>query len=82
MRETLFLLMAQHEGKALLPLSLVAKDHFSLTEAVLWRKIEGGEIKLPVIRMDDSQKGAKGVHLSDLAEYIEKRREVARKIAS
>jgi hypothetical protein len=82
MTQTMFLLMAQHEGRAVVPLDEVAKVHFALTEPVLWRKIRGGEIKLPVIEMEASQKGAKGVHLGDLAAYIDQRRVVAQKIAS
>ena len=82
MSQTMFLLMAQHVGRAVVPLDEVAKVHFAMTEPVLWRKIRGGEIKLPVIEMEASQKGAKGVHIGDLAAYIDQRRAVAQKIAS
>jgi len=34
-------------------------------------------IDLPLVRSERSQKSAKGVHLSDLATYLDKRREVA-----
>ncbi|MFC5068893.1 pyocin activator PrtN family protein [Flaviflagellibacter deserti] len=36
-----------------------------------------GEIKIPVVRIENSQKSAKGVHLRDLADYIDERRQLA-----
>lgn len=80
--KTVFLLMAAHDGRALIPLAEVARTYFETTEKTLLIKIKGGQIRLPVIDMEDSQKGARAVHVADLAEYIEKRREIARKIAS
>jgi hypothetical protein len=38
-----------------------------------------GQIKIPVVRMDGSNKGAKGIHLQDLATYIDGLRESAQK---
>jgi len=38
-----------------------------------------GQIKLPIIRIEDSQKAAKGVHLTDLADYLDQQREKALK---
>jgi hypothetical protein len=35
------------------------------------RKIGDGEIRLPVIRIEHSQKCAKGIHLDDLANYLD-----------
>ncbi len=78
--KTLFLLMAQYDGRAVLPIHLVCRDFFChLTPAKLARKISAGEIILPLIRIEESQKSAKGVHLSDLASYIDNRRAVAEK---
>ncbi len=75
---TLFLLMAQYDGRAVVPIDVVCKDYFShLTLPKLLRKVSAGEIDLPLVRSERSQKSAKGVHLSDLAEYLDKRREVA-----
>lgn len=79
---TLFLLMAQHDGKAVIPISEVAKTHFEMTEEVFSRKIREGAILLPVIEMDDSRKSARGVHLQDLAAYIDARRAEALKMVS
>jgi len=77
---TRFLLMAQYGARAIIPLDDVARDYFSMTTDKLARKIVHGEIKLPLVRMDGgSQKSAKGVHVDDLAEWIDARREAARK---
>ncbi|WP_116132170.1 pyocin activator PrtN family protein [Tropicimonas sp. IMCC34043] len=75
---TLFLLMAQNDGRAVVPVDTVCKDYFShLTLPKFLRKVSSGEIDLPLVRSERSQKSAKGVHLSDLATYLDKRREVA-----
>ncbi|MNR66800.1 Pyocin activator protein PrtN [compost metagenome] len=36
-----------------------------------------GEIDLPIVRMEGSQKAARGVHLSDLASYLDIQRQKA-----
>jgi Pyocin activator protein PrtN len=75
---TVFLLMAQFDSAAVIPIDVVCRDYFApLTVPTLLRKISAGEIPLPLVRMETSQKGAKGVHLTDLAEYIDKRRKAA-----
>ena len=77
---TAFLLMAQYNGAAVIPLETVCRDYFRhLTVQKLLRKILAGQIALPVLRMETSQKAARGVHLSDLAEYLDKRRTAALK---
>lgn len=77
---TAFLLMAQYGGKAIIPIDVVCKDYFShLTPAKLVQKISAGDIPLPLVRIEASQKCAKGVHLSDLADYLDARAEAARK---
>ena len=77
---TAFLLMAQYDGKAVIPAEQVCKDYFPhLNTEQFLRKIGAGEIKLPVVRAETSQKSAKGVHLQDLAEYLDGRRDAARK---
>ncbi|SKC78572.1 Pyocin activator protein PrtN [Burkholderia sp. CF099] len=76
--KTVFLLMAQYDGKAVVPIDIVCNDYFApLTSQTLVRKISAGEIALPLVRMESSQKGAKGVHLEDLAKYIDARRAAA-----
>jgi Pyocin activator protein PrtN len=77
---TAFLLMAQYNGAAVIPLEMVCRDYFRhLTVEKLLRKILVGEIALPVLRIEKSQKAARGVHLSDLADYLDKQREAALK---
>jgi Pyocin activator protein PrtN len=71
---TFFILMAQH-NRAVVPLSTLAQDYFPhLTEAKLLRKALAGQVDLPITRIDASQKSARGVHISDLADYIDERR--------
>lgn len=77
---TRFLLMAQYGAKAIIPIEDVARDYFSVTADKLARKIASGEIRIPLVRMDaGSQKAAKGVHIEDLAEWIDARRDAAKK---
>ena len=77
---TAFLLMAQYNGKAIIPLTDVCRDYFShLTPEKLVRKVLAGQIALPIVHIERSQKSAKGVHLQDLADYLDKRRAEAMK---
>jgi len=79
---TAFLLMAQYDGRAVIPLEEVCRDYFQhLSPEKLLRKAGTGEIRLPIVRMEASQKAAKGVHLVDLAAYLDCRREAAIKEA-
>lgn len=72
---TAFLLMAQYNGKAIIPLEDIRRDFFShLTLQKMLRKLGSGDIALPVVRIENSQKCAKGIHLQDLANYLDKRR--------
>jgi hypothetical protein len=75
---TAFLLMAQYNGRAVIPIETVCKDYFShLTLPKFLRKLGAGEIRLPITRIENSQKSAKGVHLQDLADYLDLRRREA-----
>jgi hypothetical protein len=77
---TAFLLMAQYGGKAIIPIEDVCRDYFShLNAAKLVQKISAGEIAIPLVRIESSQKSAKGVSLTDLAVYLNLRIEAARK---
>ncbi|MDB5601160.1 MAG: Pyocin activator protein PrtN [Xanthobacteraceae bacterium] len=77
---TAFLLLAQYSGAAVIPLETVCRDYFShLTPTQFARKATAGEIDLPVIRIEASQKAARGVHLHDLAKWIDARRAAAQK---
>ena len=75
--KTSFILLAQYET-AVVPLDLVCRDYFQhLTPANFARKSLAGEIPIPVLQIESSQKASRGVHITDLAEYIDRRREVA-----
>lgn len=77
---TTFLLMAQYNGLAVIPAEVVCRDYFShLTVEKFVRKVSAGEIKIPLVRIERSQKCAKGVHLSDLADFIDVRRAAAKR---
>lgn len=80
---TAFLLMAQYEGKAIIPVASVVRDYFPhLTTEKFVRKVAIGEINIPLVRIEpNSQKAAKGVHLNDLAQYVDDRRAAAVKEA-
>ena len=70
--------MAQYEGRVIIPAETVCRDYFPhLTPAKFMRKVNAGEIALPLTRSERSQKSAKGVHLQDLASYIDERRAIA-----
>ena len=75
---TAFLLMARYDGMPIIPADRVRADFFPhLTLPKFLRKINEGQIALPLVRMEDSQKSAKGVHLQDLADYLDARRKAA-----
>lgn len=75
---TLFLLMAQYDGQAVIPLDRVCTDYMHLTDEKFKRKRLDGEIDIPVVRLGaDSQKAALGIYLKDLADYIDRQREKA-----
>ncbi len=71
---TTFFLMAQYNGQAIIPLDRVCRDYFNLTPDQFQRKVMAGQIRLPITRMEGGQKAAKGIHLHDLAQYIDTRR--------
>ena len=76
--KTLFVLMAQYNGQVVIPLDRVCKDYFThLTTDMFQRKVMSGQIKLPITRLEPSQKSAKGIHLTDLAAYLDLQRAAA-----
>lgn len=77
---TMFLLMARHDGQPVIPLDVVCKDYFQhLTPDEFSRKATKGQIDLPVVRIETSAKAAKGIHIADLARWIDERHAAARK---
>jgi hypothetical protein len=76
---TLFFLMGQYGFRAVIPIEDVARDYFELTEAKFVEKIRKGEIRLPLVRMEESQKAAKGISVIDLANYLDSQINAARR---
>ncbi len=77
---TAFFLMAQYDGAAVIPLDRVCRDYFAhLKPDQFMRLVSTGDIPLPIVRMTDSQKAAKGVHINDLADYLDQRREAGKR---
>jgi len=77
---TAFMLMAQYNGRAIIPIDQVCTDYFThLTPDMFQRKVLAGQIQLPITRLEASQKSAKGIHLADLAMYLDQQRDAARK---
>ncbi len=74
---TTFLLMAEYETSQI-PLAVVAKKFLNITEAYADKKANLGELPFPVYRDTSSQKSIRMVHISDLAEWIDKQRNIAR----
>jgi len=74
---TAFLLIAMYSGRPIIPAEDVARDFFGLSADKFVRKVSAGVIALPLVRMEASQKCAKGVHIDDLADYLDKRRAAA-----
>ncbi|MGX0889240.1 hypothetical protein AB7M22_001248 [Pseudomonas sp. ADAK2 TE3594] len=75
---TLFLLMAQYDGRAVIPLDRVCSDYMNLTVEKFKHKQLTGEIDIPIVRLGpNSQKAGLGIHLKDLANYIDCQREKA-----
>lgn len=78
--KTAFMLMARYDGLPVIPVDVVCRDFFShLTPEKFLRKVLASEIALPVVRIEGSQKAAKGVPLNDLADYLDKQIAAARK---
>ncbi len=78
--KTAFLLMAQYDGLAVIPVEWVCRDYFRhLSSEKFLRKVLDGEISIPIVRMEGSQKCAKGVHVNDLAAYLDRQTDLARK---
>lgn len=77
-KNTLWLLLGMYDGRFLIPLEEAVRDHFShLDPKKLITKVNSGEIKLPVITAEDSQRSAKMIDLRDLASYLDERRQEA-----
>ncbi|WP_311749672.1 pyocin activator PrtN family protein [Proteus terrae] len=72
---TVFLLMAEYETSQI-PLSVVAEKFLSISPSWADKKANLGELPFPTYR--DNQKSGRLVHIVDLAEWIDKKREIAK----
>ena len=58
---TSFVLLAQYDGRSVIPIEIVCRDYFTHLNATGFAgKITRGEIALPLVRMDAGQKAARG----------------------
>lgn len=71
--------MVRYDAQVVIPVAEVVNDFFPhMTTDTFVRKVSAGTINLPLIRMEPrSQKSFKGVHVGDLARYLEACREAA-----
>ena len=74
---TTFLLMAQY-GKAHIPLDVVAEDYLGMTSVRARQMAKAGKLPVPAFRVAKSQKSAWLVNTADLADYLDRQREVAK----
>jgi hypothetical protein len=75
---TLLMLQVQYNSRAAIPLEQVVADFFQhLTVQKFLQKALRGQIRLPILRIEHSQKSQKHIHLADLARYLDERRAAA-----
>lgn len=77
--KTLFLLLAEFDGRADIPLEDVAKKYLDLSYAEASRRAARCELPFPAYRPGGTQKSPWLVRLSDLAEWLDQQAEKARK---
>lgn len=77
---TLWMLLAKYAGDPTIPAETVCAEYFGEMEyRVFLAKVAKGDINLPLIRMTESRKAPKYVHVADLAAYIDRQAEQARR---
>lgn len=74
--QTAFLLLAAY-GNPLIPAERVASDFFGLSMDKFMRKTAAGEIPIPIVRLERSQKANRSIHVADLAKHIDDARKNA-----
>lgn len=80
MTQTEWLLIAKYQGLHIIPAENVCRDFFPhLSRLKFLRKVDDGKIKLPLMRMEVSQKSAKGVDIRNPATYLDERRAEAQR---
>ena len=72
--------MAQYDGLAIIPVEWVCRDYFRrLSVRRFLQQVAAGKIALPVVKTGVGHKAARGIHLDDLAAYLDAQTEKARK---
>lgn len=74
-----FTLVGKYGHEVMIPSETVARDFFDIDKSKFHEKVARGEIDLPIMKMYDSQKSPRGVHILDLASYLGKRRDEAKR---
>ena len=75
---TLLMLQLQYRARATIPIEWLVRDFFPhLTVEKFLRKTLRGDIPLPILRIEQSQKASRQVDLRDLAHYLDERRAAA-----
>lgn len=75
---TLLMLQVQYHGRTTITLEQCVNDFFQhLTVTKFLQKALRGQIRLPILRIEASQKSQKHIHLADLAKYLDERRAAA-----
>lgn len=75
---TVFLLMAEFNSPTI-PLSQIAERYLGMKPETANKKANAGDLPIPSFRLDDGQKAPRIVHVKDLADYIDQKREEAKK---
>lgn len=77
---TIVLLLAQFDARIAIPIEEVCAAFFPDLDAQgLVRKIVRGEIKLPIMKFENSVKSPRTVHVLDLANFVDTQRAEALK---
>jgi hypothetical protein len=74
---TLIFLMAEYET-ASVPLSKICEKYLGIQPSTAESKAAKGLLPLPTFRLNESQKSPRLVHLTDLAELIDRKRKEAK----
>lgn len=82
MTMTIFLLAAQFNGAAAVPVEDVAKQYFGLDPEYAKRKASKQQLPIPTFQLDDSVKSAWLVRLDDLAAHIDRCRDAANQVGA
>ncbi|MEC7792827.1 MAG: pyocin activator PrtN family protein [Pseudomonadota bacterium] len=72
-------LLAFNDGDPLIDIAVVSQHHFGQSPEAFMKKVETKKLLLPVTSMEpDNRKSRRGVHVFDLAQYIEAQANIAR----